>query len=85
MPPSTSDGAGKGHDTESTANEAETDKEATAANERPPKPSIKQALLAPAVFAAAIVTIILLAFSWPTVTSEPERSADCRRRRSGAD
>ncbi|WP_240372072.1 ABC transporter permease [Brevibacterium zhoupengii] len=35
------------------------------------KPSIKQALLA-AVFAAAIVTVILLAFSWPTVTSEPK-------------
>ncbi|SMX68105.1 hypothetical protein BSP239C_00187 [Brevibacterium sp. 239c] len=70
---STSDGAGKGHDTESTANKAaaETDKEAAAANERAPKPSIKQALLA-AVFAAAIVTIILLAFSWPTVTSEPK-------------
>ncbi|SDR75942.1 hypothetical protein SAMN04489751_0354 [Brevibacterium sandarakinum] len=34
------------------------------------KPSIKQALLA-AVFAAAIVSVILLAFSWPTVTSDP--------------
>lgn len=35
------------------------------------KPSLKQALLA-AVFAAVIVTVILLAFSWPTVTSEPK-------------
>lgn len=35
------------------------------------KPSLKQALLA-AVFAAAIVTVILLAFSWPTVTSDPK-------------
>ena len=35
------------------------------------KPSIGQALLA-AVFAAAIVSVILLAFSWPTVTSDPK-------------
>ena len=35
------------------------------------KPSLQQALLA-AVFAAAIVTVILLAFSWPTVTSDPK-------------
>lgn len=34
------------------------------------KPSIGQALLA-SVFAAAIVSVILLAFSWPTVTSDP--------------
>ncbi|MDN6605907.1 MAG: hypothetical protein L0L30_17945, partial [Brevibacterium sp.] len=37
----------------------------TADAEKPAgKPSIKQALLA-AVFAAAIVSVILLAFSWP--------------------
>ena len=40
------------------------------ADTRTHKPSLKQALLA-AIFAAAIVTVILLAFSWPTVTSEP--------------
>lgn len=70
---STSDGAGKGHGNESTANHAtaETDKGAAEASTGAPKPSIKQALLA-AVFAAAIVTVILLAFSWPTVTSEPK-------------
>ena len=34
------------------------------------RPNIVQALLA-AVFAAAIVSVILLAFSWPTVTSDP--------------
>lgn len=34
------------------------------------KPSLKQALVA-AVFAAAIVSVVLLAFSWPTVTSDP--------------
>lgn len=43
----------------------------TADAEKPAgKPSIKQALFA-AVFAAAIVSVILLAFSWPTVTSDP--------------
>ena len=46
------------------ANTADTEKPAAS------KPSIKQALLA-AVFAAAIVSVILLAFSWPTVTSDP--------------
>lgn len=70
---STSDGAGNGHGGESTANQAtsESDNVAPQASKGTPKPSIKQALLA-AVFAAAIVTIILLAFSWPTVTSEPK-------------
>lgn len=53
-----------------TSDSAETGPEAEPAKGAP-KPSIKQALLA-AVFAAAIVTIILLAFSWPTVTSEPK-------------
>ncbi|GAA1528946.1 ABC transporter permease [Brevibacterium sp. BDJS002] len=53
-----------------TSDSAETGPEAEPAKGAP-KPSLKQALLA-AVFAAAIVTIILLAFSWPTVTSEPK-------------
>ncbi|AZT93075.1 ABC transporter permease [Brevibacterium aurantiacum] len=55
-----------------TSDSAETAPDAEAETAKgAPKPSIKQALLA-AIFAAAIVTIILLAFSWPTVTSEPK-------------
>ncbi|MCF2574274.1 ABC transporter permease [Brevibacterium sp. UCMA 11754] len=56
---SSSDGTDDGHGRTSTTD--------TSAR----KPSLKQALLA-AIFAAAIVTVILLAFSWPTVTSEPK-------------
>ncbi|GAA0036120.1 ABC transporter permease [Brevibacterium metallidurans] len=45
--------------------------EAGAPTDEPlPKHSVGRALLA-AVFAAAIVSVILLAFSWPTVTSDP--------------
>ncbi|WP_350271013.1 ABC transporter permease [Brevibacterium sp. CBA3109] len=74
----TSDGAENGRGSKNTvssenaANAAMSDPgSAVAADTSARKPSIKQALLA-AVFAAAIVTVILLAFSWPTVTSDPK-------------
>ncbi|GAA1848935.1 ABC transporter permease [Brevibacterium marinum] len=63
---SSSDSAGEG------AVDAPTDADASIDDKNSARrPSIGQALLA-AVFAAAIVSVILLAFSWPTVTSDPK-------------